>query len=153
MHNCKNIYAIGDCVSGPLLAHKAEYDALLVAENILSDNKKKKNYENIPVVVSEGPTVASVGTFSDLIKVRMDFRNIGAAYTDESTNGFLELYIDTKKVIRGGLVVNKNAQEVIAALLPIINSRLSLEQVINMIWVHPTPAEIIKEAVKKALAL
>lgn len=149
----ERIYAIGDCTEGPQLAHRAEYDGLLVAENILSDAKVKKNYGTIPSVVSEDPAVGSIGMLGDLSKVRMDFKNIGVAYTDESTSGFLELYIDDKKVIKGGVVVNKNAQEVLASLIPIVNSSLSVEQVINMVWAHPTPAEIIKEASKKALAL
>lgn len=147
----EGVYAIGDCTTGPLLAHKAEYDAIRLAENFISGKNEKKNYENMPSCVFSEPSIAHVGKISDLQKARVEFASIGKSYCDGSTKGFLEIYFDENKKIHGGLVVNNNAQEILAALIPIVNANLSCEIAAKMIWVHPTSSEIIKEAVKKAL--
>lgn len=147
----KNIFAIGDCTSDPLLAHKAEYDAVLLADNLLNNGRKKRNYNNIPVCIYSRPEIAFIGQQQGLEKIKVEFKNIGKSYCDKSTQGFLEIYIDKNKKIYGGLVVNNNAQEILAGLIPIVNANMSCEQVIKMVWCHPTSSEIIKEVAKKAL--
>lgn len=146
-----DIYAIGDCIGGPLLAHKAEYDAMVLSDNLLYGNKQKKDYENIPSCIFSQPAIGFIGIDQDLLKVKIGFNCIGKSYCDESSDGFLEIYLDQNKKIKGGLIVNNNAPEVLAALIPIVWGQMTCREVLKMVWTHPTSSEIIKEAARKAL--
>lgn len=147
----KDIYAIGDCINGPLLAHRAEYDAMVLTHNLLYNSRENRNYRKIPNCIFSTPSIAYLGIDDKLSKVRVEFKSIGKSYCDDSTKGFLEIYLDGDKRICGFLVVNNNAPEILAALTPIVYEQMSCEKVLKMVWSHPTSAEIIKEAVKKAL--
>lgn len=148
--NINNIYAIGDCTNGPLMANKAVYDAELLANNLLSHRKVKKNYRLIPVCIFTNPAIAQIGEINQsLSKVKVNFASLSNAYCDNSQNGFLELYINKNRQIVGAVVVNKNATEVLAGLIPIVNLKLTIKKVSSFIYTHPTSSEIIKLAIDK----
>ena len=146
-----NIFAIGDCTSGPLLAHKAAYDAELLAENLLSGKKQKKDYSRIPFCIFSEPIIAGIGEINGAETVKARFSAIGKAHCDESTEGFLKLTISPDKKILGGIAVNNNALEVLSALTVIVEKGMTCDEVSGIVFAHPTSAEIIKEAAKKAL--
>lgn len=147
----QGIMAIGDCTSGPLLAHKAAYDAEILSANLLNGKKQKKDYSKIPFCIFSEPNISGVGEMKDLETIKARFSAIGKAHCDESTEGFLKLAIDKDKRIRGGIVVNKNALEVLSALTVIVEKGMTCDEVSRIVFAHPTSAEIIKEAAKKAL--
>jgi len=148
----KNIFAIGDVLGGKMFAHKAEYDANILADNIIKGSKNKPEYSSVPSCVFGDITFAQIGEFNkDNKTIKVPFGAIGKSYCDGSTEGFLKISIDNKKRIIGAQIVNKNATEVLAALIIIINNKLSCEKVANMMFAHPTPSEIIKEAAKRVL--
>lgn len=146
----KNIFAIGDCISGPLLAHKAMYDAKTLAKNILTGSSINRDYSKIPFVVFSDPLVAGIGVPENFKKIRISFSSLGKSYCDHSTKGFVEVGVDSFGKIMACLIVNKNALEVLGALIPLINMEVSLEDLSKMVFAHPTSAEILSELSNRA---
>ncbi|MDA7731289.1 dihydrolipoyl dehydrogenase [Flavobacteriaceae bacterium] len=152
--NIENIYAIGDVIAGPMLAHKAEEEGVLVAE-ILAKQKPYINYNLIPNVIYTWPEVASVGkTQEQLSSEGIEFktgqfpmRALGRARASMDIDGFVKILADKKTdEILGVHIIGARAADLIAEAVTAMEFRASAEDVSRMSHSHPTYAEAIKEA-------
>ena len=152
--NIENIYAIGDVIAGPMLAHKAEEEGVLVAE-ILAKQKPHINYNLIPNVIYTWPEVASVGkTQEQLSREGIEFktgqfpmRALGRARASMDIDGFVKILADKKTdEILGVHIIGARAADLIAEAVTAMEFRASAEDVSRMSHSHPTYAEAIKEA-------
>ena len=150
----KNIYAIGDVIRGPMLAHKAEEEGIALAE-IIAGQSGHINYNMIPVVVYTSPEVASVGkTEQQLIEENIKYKigkfpfmaNSRAKIINE-TEGFVKILAEEKtdKVL-GVHIVGPHAGDMIAEMVLAIEFGASSEDIARICHAHPTYSEAIKEA-------
>ena len=150
----KNIYAIGDVIRGPMLAHKAEEEGIAVAE-IIAGQSGHVNYNMIPVVVYTSPEVASVGkTEQQLIEENIKYKigkfpfmaNPRAKVINE-TEGFVKILAEEKtdKVL-GVHIVGAHAGDMIAEMVLAMEFGASSEDIARTCHAHPTYSEAIKEA-------
>ena len=150
----KNIYAIGDVVDGPMLAHKAEEEGIAVAE-IIAGQYGHVNYDIIPGVIYTSPEVASIGkTEEDLKKNgtkykigKFSFMANSRAKAINDTEGFVKLIADEKtdKVL-GVHIIGSHAGEMIAEIAIAMEFSASAEDIARTCHAHPTFSEAIKEA-------
>ena len=149
----KNIYAIGDCVSGPQLAHKASYDGILACDNILGKNRKA-DYSNIPNCIWTDPEIASVGLseeeakakFSDAKVAKFPYLGSGKAYLEAKTEGFAKIIGDSKGTILGVEIFGKGACELIAEATLARTAGVKIKDWAAVVHGHPTLSEILQEA-------
>ncbi len=152
--NLENIYAIGDVISGPMLAHKAEDEGIAVAENIAGQSGHV-NYDTIPGVVYTTPEVAAIGkTEEQLIDSNMKYKvgkfsfmaNSRAKAIDDS-EGFVKILADEKtdKVL-GAHIIGPHAGELIAEIGVAMEFGASSEDIARTCHAHPTFSEAVKEA-------
>ena len=152
--NIKNIYAIGDVIEGPMLAHKAEEEGIAVAELIFGQSGHV-NYDTIPSVVYTSPEVASIGKTEEQLKEKGIKYKIGkfpflansrAKAIDES-EGFVKILADstTDKVL-GVHIIGQHAGEMIAEMSVAMEFGASSEDIARTCHAHPTFSEAIKEA-------
>ena len=152
--NIKNIFAIGDVIEGPMLAHKAEDEGIAVAE-LINGQEGHVNYGVIPGVVYTSPEVAMVGkTEEQLKKERVDYK-VGKfsliansrAKTINETDGFVKMLADSKtdKVL-GVHIIGSNAGELIAEMALAMEFGASSEDIARTCHAHPTFSESIKES-------
>ena len=152
--NLDNIYAIGDVISGPMLAHKAEDEGIAVAENIVGQSGHV-NYDTIPGVIYTTPEVASVGKteeqLNDLnIKYKIgkfSFMANSRAKAIDDTEGFVKILADEKtdKVL-GAHLIGPHAGELIAEIGIAMEFGASSEDIARTCHAHPTFSEAVKEA-------
>ncbi|MFS0574399.1 dihydrolipoyl dehydrogenase [Sporosarcina sp. 179-K 3D1 HS] len=154
-----NIYAIGDIVSGPQLAHKASYEAKVAAEAI-SGEKSEVDYLAIPAVCFTDPELATVGLNEaqakeegyDVIAGKFPFAANGRALALDATEGFVKLVARKEDgLLLGAQIVGENASDMIAELGLAIEAGMTLEDVAMTIHAHPTLGEISMEAAEVAL--
>ncbi|RSK26871.1 dihydrolipoyl dehydrogenase [Bacillus sp. HMF5848] len=156
-----NIYAIGDIVEGPPLAHKASYEGKIAAEAI-SGHSAEIDYHAIPAVVFSDPECASVGYFEkeaqdqgiDVLTAKFPFGANGRALALNETDGFLKLV--TRKedgLLIGAQIVGPNASDMIAELGLAIEAGMTVEDIAMTIHAHPTLGEITMEAAEVALGM
>jgi dihydrolipoamide dehydrogenase len=148
------IYAIGDCVRGPMLAHKAEDEGIAVAE-ILAGQAGHVNYDVIPGVVYTNPEVAVVGKTEEELKAAgVDYRvgkflflANGRAKANQATDGFVKILADarTDRVL-GGHIVGPMAGEMIHEIAVLMEFSGSAEDLARTCHAHPTLSEAVKEA-------
>ena len=152
--NLKNIFAIGDVIEGPMLAHKAEDEGIAVAE-IIAGQAGHVNYDVIPGVVYTSPEVATVGkTEEELKKDQVDYK-VGKfslmansrAKTINETEGFVKILADsnTDKVL-GVHMIGSNAGELIAEMALAMEFGASSEDIARTCHAHPTFSEALKES-------
>ncbi|WP_277630605.1 dihydrolipoyl dehydrogenase [Atopococcus tabaci] len=156
-----NIYAIGDIVPGPALAHKASYEAKIAAEAI-SGEKVAVDYRAMPAVAFTNPEIASVGlTESEAkeqgLKVKATKFPLGAngrALSLNATDGFVRL-VTTKEdnVIVGAQVAGINASDIIAELGLAVESGMNAEDIALTIHGHPSLGESVMDAAEAALGM
>ncbi|MBC7660298.1 MAG: dihydrolipoyl dehydrogenase [Chitinophagaceae bacterium] len=148
------IYAIGDVIDGPMLAHKAEEEGVACAE-YMAGKKGHVNYRAIPNVVYTWPEVATIGLTEQEceakgIEVKIGKSTFGAnarAMCHGETEGFVKLIADKKTdLLIGAHIVGPNASELIAELAVAFEYSASSEDVARSIHAHPTLTEVIKEA-------
>ena len=150
----KNIYAIGDVIRGPMLAHKAEEEGIAVAE-IIAGQSGHVNYNMIPVVIYTSPEVASVGkTEQQLIEENIKYKigkfpfmaNPRAKVINE-TEGFVKILAEEKtdKVL-GVHIIGPHAGDMIAEMVLAMEFGASSEDIARTCHAHPTYSEAIKEA-------
>lgn len=148
------IYAIGDVVSGPMLAHKAEDEGVFLAER-LAGQKPHLNYDAIPAVVYTGPEVASVGrTEEDLKEAGIPFKAGKFPFSANSraratgnTDGFVKILADAETDrLLGVHIIGEDAGTMIAEAALAIEFGASSEDLARTCHAHPTLAEAIKEA-------
>tara|TARA_Y100000748_G_scaffold284530_1_gene266388 strand:+ start:19 stop:1419 length:1401 start_codon:yes stop_codon:yes gene_type:complete len=150
----KNIYAIGDIIEGPMLAHKAEDEGIAVAE-IIDGQAGHVNYDAIPGVVYTSPEVATVGKTEEQLKKNKINYKIGKfslmansrAKTISETDGFVKILADNKtdKVL-GVHIISSNAGELIAEMALAMEFGASSEDIARTCHAHPTFSEAIKES-------
>ncbi len=152
--NVPGIYAIGDVVRGPMLAHKAEDEGIAVAE-IIAGQHGHVNYEVIPSVVYTMPEIASVGATEEELKAKGIAYNIGKfpftangrARANRQTEGFVKILADaaTDRVL-GAHIIGAGAGEAIAELCVLMEFGGSAEDLARTCHAHPTLSEAIREA-------
>ena len=149
-----NIYAIGDVIKGPMLAHKSEEEGIAVAE-ILAGQSGHVNYDVIPGVIYTSPEVATVGkTEEELKKVKINYKvgkfpflaNSRAKVNNES-EGFVKILADSKtdKVL-GVHIIGPHCGDMIAEMGLAMEFGASAEDIARTCHAHPTHTEAIKEA-------
>ena len=150
----KNIFAIGDVIQGPMLAHKAEEEGIAVAE-IIAGQSGHVNYDLIPGVIYTSPEVATIGkTEEQLKKLNISYKigkfpfmaNSRAKAIDEP-EGFVKILADksTDKVL-GVHIIGPHAGEMIAEMAVAMEFGASSEDIARTCHAHPTFSEAIKEA-------
>ena len=150
----KNIYAIGDVIEGPMLAHKAEEEGIAVAE-IISGQAGHVNYEVIPGVIYTSPEVATIGkTEGELSRKGVKYK-VGKfpflanprAKVNENTEGFVKILVEDKtdKVL-GVHMIGPNVGDLIGEIAIAMEFGASSEDIARTCHAHPTYSEAIKEA-------
>ena len=152
--NVDNIYAIGDVIEGPMLAHKAEDEGIAVAENIAGQSGHV-NYETIPGVVYTTPEVATVGKTEEQLKEsnkkykigKFSFMANSRAKAIDEAEGFVKILADaeTDKVL-GAHIIGPHAGELIAEIGIAMEFGASSEDIARTCHAHPTFSEAVKEA-------
>jgi len=150
----ENIYAIGDVIPGPMLAHKAEDEGIAVAE-IIAGQAGHVNYEVIPAVIYTNPEVASVGkTEEELKKEKIDY-TVGKfpflansrARVNNETEGFVKIIADEKSdKVLGAHMIGPHVGTMIAEVALAMEFGASSEDIARTCHAHPTYTEAIKEA-------
>ena len=152
--NVSGIYAIGDVIAGPMLAHKAEDEGVALAE-ILAGQAGHVNYGAIPGVVYTWPEVASVGQTEEELKAagvaysvgKFPFTANGRARAMGDLDGFVKILADkTTDRLLGAHVIGPDAGTLIAELTTAIEFGASAEDVARICHAHPTLSEAVKEA-------
>ncbi|MUK89583.1 dihydrolipoyl dehydrogenase [Ornithinibacillus sp. L9] len=157
--NVDNIYAIGDIVDGPPLAHKASYEGKIAAEAI-SGEKSEIDYIGIPAVAFTEPELATVGMSEaeakeagyDVKVAKFPFAANGRALSLNNSDGFLKLV--TRKedgLVLGGQIAGPNASDMISEIGLAVESGMTVEDIALTIHAHPTLGEITMEAAEVAL--
>jgi dihydrolipoamide dehydrogenase len=152
--NLDNIYAIGDVIVGPMLAHKAEEEGIAIAE-LLSGKYGHVNYDVIPGVVYTSPEVASVGKTEEQLKEQKISYKVGKfpfaanarAKINDEGDGFVKILADEKtdKVL-GVHMIGPDVGNMIAEIALAMEFGASAEDIARTCHAHPTYAEAIKEA-------
>jgi dihydrolipoamide dehydrogenase len=155
-----NVYAIGDVVRGAMLAHKAEEEGVMVAEQ-LAGQKPHINYNLIPGVVYTWPEVASVGYTEEQLKKDgrayktgiFPYKALGRARASMDLDGLVKILADKNTdEILGVHIIGARAADMIAAGVVAMEYRASAEDVSRMSHAHPTYMEAVKEACLAATA-
>ena len=150
----QNIYAIGDVIKGPMLAHKAEEEGIAVAE-ILAGQAGHVNYDVIPGVIYTSPEVATVGKTEEQLKEENKSYKVGKfpflansrAKVNNETEGFVKILADSKtdKVL-GVHIIGPHCGDMIAEMALAMEFGASAEDIARTCHAHPTHTEAIKEA-------
>ena len=150
----KGIYAIGDVVAGPMLAHKAEDEGVAVAE-IIAGQAGHVNYDVIPGVVYTTPEVSSVGKTEEELKQagvaytsgKFPFTANGRSKVNQTTDGFVKILADAKTDrVLGVHIIGREAGEMIHEAAVLMEFGGSAEDLARTCHAHPTRSEAIKEA-------
>ena len=148
------VWAIGDVVAGPMLAHKAEEDGVAVAEWI-AGKAGHVNWDLVPAIVYTDPEVAAVGLGEDgakaqglAVKVgRFNFAANGRAIASDGEEGYVKIVADAKTDrILGGQILGRGASELISEIVTHMEYGGSAEDLGRTIHAHPTLSEAVKEA-------
>ena len=150
----ENIYAIGDVIKGPMLAHKAEEEGIAVAE-IIAGQSGHVNYDVIPGVIYTSPEVATVGKTEEELKLKNINYKVGKfpflansrAKVNNETDGFVKILADsqTDKVL-GVHIIGPHSGDMIAEMALAMEFGASAEDIARTCHAHPTHTEAIKEA-------
>jgi dihydrolipoamide dehydrogenase len=152
--NLDNIYAIGDVIAGPMLAHKAEEEGIAVAE-FLSGKYGHVNYDVIPEVIYTAPEVASVGKTEEQLKEQKISYKVGKfpfaanarAKVNDEGDGFVKILSDEKTDrVLGVHMIGPDVGNMIGEMCLAMEFGASSEDIARTCHAHPTLAEAIKEA-------
>ena len=150
----KNIYAIGDVIDGPMLAHKAEEEGIAVAE-LLGGQSGHVNYDVIPGVIYTSPEVAYVGKSEEQLKKdgvsykigKFPFLANSRAKVNNETEGFVKILADSKSDrVLGVHIIGPHCGDMIAEMALAMEFGASAEDIARTCHAHPTHTEAIKEA-------
>jgi dihydrolipoamide dehydrogenase len=157
--NLPNVFAIGDCVPGPMLAHKAEDEGVVAAE-VIAGQQSHMHYRSIPGVVYTWPEIAVVGMTEAQLREsgrayktgKFPFSANGRARAIGETTGFVKFLTDAKTdELLGAHMVGPNASELIAEVVLGFEYRASADDIGATVHAHPTLSEVTKEAALSAL--
>ena len=151
--NIDNIYAVGDVVGPPWLAHVSSTEGLYVVEHILKLNPKKIDYNCIPACTYSKPEIGSIGSSQEMLdkdgidyKVVKSFFNAnGKAVASSSTEGFIKILVSKDNYVLGAHIIGSNATEMISEFSLAMRNKLSVENILDSIHPHPTFSEAIFE--------
>lgn len=152
----QGIYAIGDCVSGPMLAHKAAYDAVTVAKNIAGKEKQEVDYTAIPKCIFTVPEIGMVGLREQEAKAggtvkigKFPFAASGKAQAIRDTRGFVKIIAqaETGQII-GGHIIGPQATELVNQIALAMTNKMTTKQFAQVVLAHPTLSEAVKEAME-----
>jgi dihydrolipoamide dehydrogenase len=152
--NIPGLYAIGDVISGPMLAHKAEEEGIACVERI-AGKAGHVNYDVIPGVIYTHPELASAGWSEEQAKEKgvavrigkFPFKANGRALASDSADGFVKLIADAKTDrLVGAHILCASASELIAEAVTIMEFGGSAEDLARTVHAHPTLSEAVKEA-------
>ncbi len=151
--SCENIYAIGDIVSSPMLAHVASKEGLVAVDNIMGKNTEM-DLRAVPSCVYTDPEIAVVGkTEVELINDGLtyktgvfDMRTLGKAQASGKLSGFVKVITDENDVIIGASIVGEHASDMISLLTAAVSFGITAEKLSKIIFPHPTMSEAILEA-------
>ncbi len=152
--NVKGIYAIGDVIAGPMLAHKASEEGVALAER-LAGQKAHVNYGAIPAVIYTWPEVASVGRGEEELKAagiayktgKFPFSANARARANADTEGFVKILADAKSDrVLGVHIIGPDAGTIIAEAVIAMEYGASAEDIARTCHAHPTLNEAVKEA-------
>jgi dihydrolipoamide dehydrogenase len=158
--NITGVYAIGDIVHGPALAHVASREAIICVEKIAGHHPDVIDYENIPGCTYTTPEVASVGMTEKRaleagygIKVgKFPFTASGKATASGNRDGMVKVIFDAKtNLLLGCHLVGDNVTEMIAEAVVIRQTKTTAQQILSAVHPHPTMSEAIMEAVEAAM--
>eukprot|EP00930_Biecheleria_cincta_P048971 TRINITY_DN3420_c0_g1_i3.p1 TRINITY_DN3420_c0_g1~~TRINITY_DN3420_c0_g1_i3.p1 ORF type:complete len:497 (+),score=138.05 TRINITY_DN3420_c0_g1_i3:58-1548(+) len=157
--NVPSIFAIGDVVHGPMLAHKAEDEGAMVAEYIATGTKPHLDFNNVPSVVYTHPEVAWVGKTEEMLRAegveykkgKFSFAANGRAIANMDTDGFVKV-LSCKKTdkLLGVHIINAIAGDIIGPACVGIEYGASAEDIARVCMAHPTVSEVLKGAAQKA---
>ncbi len=157
--NLPNVFAIGDCIGGKLLAHKAEEEGVIAAE-VIAGKPVHMHYRSIPGVVYTWPEIATVGLAEHEVKAtgrqyrvgKFPFTANGRARTAGDAVGFVKCIADaTTDELLGVHMIGPNVSELIAEIVLAFEYRASSEDIGITVHAHPTLSEATKEAALAAL--
>jgi dihydrolipoamide dehydrogenase len=149
-----NIYAIGDVIKGPMLAHKAEEEGIAVAE-IIAGQAGHVNYDIIPGVIYTSPEVATVGKTEEQLKNEKINYKVGKfpflansrAKVNNETDGFIKILADSKTDrVLGVHMIGPHTGDMIAEMAVAMEFGASAEDIARTCHAHPTHTEAVKEA-------
>jgi dihydrolipoamide dehydrogenase len=152
--NLANVFAIGDVVRGPMLAHKGEEEGVMVAE-LLVGQKAHVNLETIPWVIYTSPEIAWVGRTEQQLKAddvpyrtgQFPFSINGRALGHGDTHGFVKMLAHAHSdEILGVHIINTHASELIAEAVVAMEFRASSEDIARIVHAHPSLSEVMHEA-------
>lgn len=150
----EGIYAIGDVIKGPMLAHKAEDEGVILAE-MLAGQSGHIDYDLIPGVVYTWPEVANVGKTEEQLKEqgvaynagKFPFMANGRARAMNTTEGFVKILADKKTdKILGAHIIGPNAGDLIQEVVNVMEFEGTAEDIARTCHAHPTLTEVVKEA-------
>ncbi|MCP4050837.1 MAG: dihydrolipoyl dehydrogenase [bacterium] len=157
--NIKNIYAVGDVINSPMLAHAAAMEGEMAVEYIVNNKVSKIDHGLIPRAVYTKPQLAGFGyTEQQLIsenikyrKVLKHYRSNGKAVAANNIDGLLKILVcDKTQVILGAHITGEQATEIIHELIVARKTSLRAKDLASIVHAHPTYSEIIMEALKQA---
>lgn len=152
--NVEGIWAIGDCIAGPMLAHKAEDDGVACVE-LIAGKAGHVNYDTVPTVVYTDPEVAAVGKTEDQLKEagvdykvgKFPFSANSRAKTNHETDGFVKILADAKTDrLLGCHIVGVEAGELIAEAVSVMEFGGASEDIARTCHAHPTRSEAVRQA-------
>jgi dihydrolipoamide dehydrogenase len=152
--NLANVFAIGDCVPGPMLAHKAEEEGV-VASEVIAGKAAHMHYKSIPSVVYTWPEIASVGLSERQVKEsgreyragKFPFSANGRARSMGESSGFVKFVADAlTDELLGCHMIGPNVSELISEIVLAFEYRASADDIGMTVHAHPTLAEVTKEA-------
>ena len=148
----ENIYAVGDVVGEPMLAHKAMRQGVVAGEAASGQNS---GYDNIvvPAVIFSDPEIAIAGTLEGegISVTKFPLSALGRAIALNSTKGFVKIAYDSNKVVKGVEIVSDDANAMIAEAALAIEMGAGVEDIADTIHPHPTYSEAIQEAAEAAM--
>jgi dihydrolipoamide dehydrogenase len=157
--NIAGIFAIGDIIATPALAHVASAEGIACVEHIAGKNPEPVNYKNIPGCTYTAPEVASVGMTEKAAKEagynlkigRFPFTASGKASAAGAKDGFVKLVFDAEYgELLGAHLIGENVTEMLAGLVVARNMEVTAHELIKSIHPHPTMSEAIMEAAAAA---
>ncbi|MFC1482837.1 dihydrolipoyl dehydrogenase [Candidatus Margulisiibacteriota bacterium] len=159
--NIHHIYAVGDVIHSPMLAHTAYREALIAAQDIIGKKELTINYNNIPRIIFTNPQIGCCGTaIVETLHVKSDeahsersrttsqmyFKQNGKAIVENNDAGFVKIIYekDTRKIV-GTSIIGPHATELIHECALAIENNLTIDQIKNTIHGHPTLSELIAD--------
>ena len=151
--NLNNIYAVGDVIGPPWLAHVSSSEGLYVVEHIAKLSPKKIDYDCVPACTYSKPEIGSIGLSQKILDERgIDYKVVksffnanGKAVASDSTEGFIKILVSDRNQILGAHIIGSNATEMISEFSLAMSNNLSVENILDSIHPHPTFSEAIFE--------